>query len=55
MAGACLSLIEAGVFAVQQTQRVRQLLNTIPEGAKDREQSRLCELTARMAELESNE
>ncbi len=55
MADACLSLIEVGVFTVRQTQRVRQLLNAISEGTRNRENSRLCELTARIAALASNE
>ena len=31
MAAACISLIDAGIFSTRRTQRVRELLNTLPD------------------------
>ncbi len=52
MADACLSLIEAGVFTAKQTQRVRALLNTIPQDADVRERSRYAKMVERVAAAE---
>jgi hypothetical protein len=54
MADACLSLIEAGVFSTKQTQRVRSLLNTVPDNAHDQERSRCAELKERVLAIEKS-
>jgi hypothetical protein len=48
MADACLSLIESGIFAVRQTERVRMLLNSIPEDAEVRVSVRFTDLVKRL-------
>ena len=48
MAAACLSLIEAGVFTAKQAQRVRMLLNAVPDDADVRQRSRFADLVARV-------
>jgi hypothetical protein len=48
MADACLSLIESGVFSKKQTQRVRMLLNTVPDDADVRKRSRYANLVKRV-------
>ncbi|NNJ24367.1 zinc-ribbon domain containing protein [Alienimonas chondri] len=52
MADACLFLIERGVFATRQFQRVRMLLNTIAEDAEIRSQSCFADLVARLLAAE---
>ncbi len=53
MAGACLYLIEHDVFPTRQTQRVRTLLNSIPEDADVRSQSQYLELVERLHSVEA--
>lgn len=54
MADACLAMIEAGIFTVRQTQRVRCLMNTIPKDAEVREQSYFKALLERLVAVEAN-
>ena len=53
MADACLALIEAGIFTVRQTQRVRRLLNPIRKADEIREQSEFKALLKRLTEIEA--
>ena len=55
MAEACLSLIESGIFAVRQTERVRMLLNSIPEEADVRKRSRFTDLVRRLLAAEAKD
>jgi len=48
MADACLSLIESGLFPVRQAERVRRLLNSIPEDADIRGRLRFADLIGRL-------
>lgn len=53
MADACLVMIEAGIFTVRQTQRVRCLMNTIPKDAEVRCQSYFKALLERLIAVEA--
>lgn len=55
MADACLALIEAGIFAVRQTERVRMLLNSIPEEADIRKRSHFTDLVRRLLAAETKD
>jgi hypothetical protein len=55
MADACLYLIEHRVFTTRQTQRVRMLLNSIPQDAKARSKSRYADLVARLLAVEATD
>ncbi len=48
MADACLSLIKSGIFSARQTERVRMLLNSIPEDAHIRGTARFTDLIGRL-------
>jgi hypothetical protein len=52
MAEACLSLIESGIFAVRQTERVRMLLNSFREDADARGGPRFTDLVKRLLAAE---
>lgn len=52
MANCCLMLIEASVFHVRQVERVRMLLNRMPE--EQRGQQRFAQLAARLRAAEQN-
>src|SRR5690606_36527388 len=52
MAEACLTLIEDHVFTTRQTERVRMLLNAIPEDADTRRRSRYTDLVKRLIAIE---
>jgi hypothetical protein len=52
VADACLSLIESGVFTTKQTQRVRMLLNAVPDDADVRKRSRYANLIKRVLAAE---
>lgn len=54
MADACLWLIEHHVFTTRQTERVRMLLNSIPDGADSRKRSRYSDLVNRVVMAEAN-
>jgi hypothetical protein len=53
MAEASLSLIENGVFTSRQTERVRNLLNSIADTSDDRNQARHAALVARTLAIET--
>jgi hypothetical protein len=53
MAEACLSLIEDHVFTTRQTERVRMLLNSIPEDADTRKRPRYTRLVQRVVAVET--
>lgn len=53
MADACLAMIEAGIFTVRQTQRVRCLMNTIPKDVEVRGQSHFKALLERLIAVEA--
>jgi hypothetical protein len=57
MADACLSLIESGIFTARQTERVRRLLNSIPEDADVRKRFQFTDLVRRLlaAEMKDRE
>jgi hypothetical protein len=55
MADVCLSLIESGIFTVRQTERVRMLLNSIPEDADVRESFRFTDLIRRLLASEKKD
>jgi hypothetical protein len=52
MADACLSLIESGVFTKKQTQRVRSLLNAVPEDSDLRQRFHYAQLIERVLSAE---
>jgi hypothetical protein len=52
MADACLTLIEAGIFSTQQTQRARSLLNAVPDDADIRKRPGYARLKQRAAAAE---
>jgi hypothetical protein len=55
MAEACLSLVEQNVFTTRQTERVRMLLNLIPEDADVRLESGFVDLVKRVVAVENLE
>ncbi|MEL6108529.1 MAG: zinc-ribbon domain containing protein [Planctomycetota bacterium] len=54
MADACLWLIEQDVFTTRQTERVRMLLNSIPEDADIRKRTRCSDLFSRVLAAEAD-
>lgn len=52
MASACLTLVESAVFAAKQTQRVRMLLNQMPEGSDIRDSAQFADVVGRLRALE---
>jgi len=54
MADACLAMIEAGIFTVRQTQRVRCLMNSVPQDAEVRGQSEFKTLLERLAAVDAD-
>ncbi len=54
MAEACLSLIEQEVFTTKQTQRVRRLLNSLPENSTSRTGSRYSAVVRRLLAVEES-
>jgi hypothetical protein len=52
MASACLSLIESGVYTARQTERVRMLLNAVPDDANVREGLEYTDLVVRVLAAE---
>ncbi|TWT64784.1 zinc-ribbon domain containing protein [Allorhodopirellula solitaria] len=55
MAEACLSLIEKRVFTRRQTERVRMLLNSIPDDPDARKPSQYTDLVQRVVVLETKD
>ncbi len=53
MADACLSLVESGTFTFRQIERVRMLLNSIPEEADVRQRSRYTNMVKRVLAAEA--
>lgn len=53
MAYACLCLTEQDVFTTRQTQRVRMLLNSIPEDAEVRRRAQFTDLVNRLRTVEA--
>jgi hypothetical protein len=53
MADACLYLIEHDVFTIRRTERVRMLLNLIPEDSDIRKRSQFSDLIKRLPEAEA--
>ena len=55
MAESCLSLIESGVFSKKQSERVRMLLNEVPDDADVRKRRRFSDVIKRLCSVEEED